>query len=248
MRPLKHHHASIAFETISLEIEKARKTSLFQAMLNLKKLTAFRRCVFGRQGISSYRTASQTTTSGSLSSLRSASPINRTLCRASRSSTVHVWREDQRVAIQARGNTIAAISRNRYGDSPRRGSIHCVICDVLGRLCASSGRIDRSSSGIQTSDRIRLEGFRQSALGRAGSNHGFRHLGTHRVVLVSRQSHSSQDTDDRHNDHQFDQGETLLNTLHGKSPLRGLKMALMQQPSCQFSHSLGPTLVFNKNY
>jgi hypothetical protein len=30
------------------------------------------------------------------------------------------------------------------------------------------------------------------------------------VILISRQSHSSQNTNNRHNDHQFDQGKTLL--------------------------------------
>ena len=34
------------------------------------------------------------------------------------------------------------------------------------------------------------------------------------VILIGRQSNSSQNTDDGHNDHQFDQGKTLLNTLH----------------------------------
>jgi hypothetical protein len=44
------------------------------------------------------------------------------------------------------------------------------------------------------------------------------------VILISRQSHSSQDTNDRHNDHQFDKGETLLHvacdgtTVHSKTP------------------------------
>lgn len=47
-------------------------------------------------------------------------------------------------------------------------------------------------------------------------------LGFHHVVLVSWQCDCSQNTDDRHNDHQFDQGETLLHgtdsTVHNTSP------------------------------
>ncbi len=47
-------------------------------------------------------------------------------------------------------------------------------------------------------------------------------LGFHHVVLVSRQCDGSQNADDRHNDHQFDQGETLLHgtdsTVHNTSP------------------------------
>ena len=54
----------------------------------------------------------------------------------------------------------------------------------------------------------------------------FSNLRTRHVVVVSRQSHSSQDTNDRHNDHQFDEGETLLHgtcdgtTVHSLTPGR----------------------------
>ncbi len=49
---------------------------------------------------------------------------------------------------------------------------------------------------------------------RCSQNH-FRHFGALGVVLISRESHGSQNTDDRNHDHQFDQGKTLLHgTLH----------------------------------
>ncbi len=38
----------------------------------------------------------------------------------------------------------------------------------------------------------------------------FRDTRADRVILISRQSHSSQDTNDRHNDHQFDKGKAGL--------------------------------------
>ena len=40
------------------------------------------------------------------------------------------------------------------------------------------------------------------------------HLGTRGVILILRNSNCSQNTDDRHNDHQFDQGKTLLTMIH----------------------------------
>ena len=42
----------------------------------------------------------------------------------------------------------------------------------------------------------------------------FRSLGTSQVVLVSRQSDSSQDTDNGDNDHQLDEGEAFLHFFH----------------------------------
>lgn len=41
-----------------------------------------------------------------------------------------------------------------------------------------------------------------------------RNPSTNRVILIRRQRHSSQNTNNRHHDHQFDQGETLLNLFH----------------------------------
>ena len=41
-------------------------------------------------------------------------------------------------------------------------------------------------------------------------SHRLRHLGANGLVLVSGQSHSSQNTNDRDYDHQFDKGKTLL--------------------------------------
>lgn len=46
--------------------------------------------------------------------------------------------------------------------------------------------------------------------GGARADKTFRDTCAHRVILVSRQSHSSQDTNDRHNDHQFDKGKAGL--------------------------------------
>ncbi len=54
-----------------------------------------------------------------------------------------------------------------------------------------------------------------SGAARGCSQNHFRHFGALGVVLISRESHGSQNTDDRNHDHQFDQGKTLLHgTLH----------------------------------
>lgn len=52
--------------------------------------------------------------------------------------------------------------------------------------------------------------LRHSELSRSSQGKSFRHSSANCVVLISRQCHSSQNTNDRHNDHQFDQGKTLL--------------------------------------
>lgn len=38
----------------------------------------------------------------------------------------------------------------------------------------------------------------------------FTHLRPHRIILISRQRHRSQNPNNRHNDHQFNQRKTLL--------------------------------------
>jgi len=40
--------------------------------------------------------------------------------------------------------------------------------------------------------------------------------GTNGVILISRQSYRRQNTNNRHHNHQFDQGKTLLGTLFHK--------------------------------
>src|SRR5690554_4772287 len=47
---------------------------------------------------------------------------------------------------------------------------------------------------------------------------GFSHFCTCSVILISRQCYSRQNTNNRHNDHQFNQGETFLYVFHVVSP------------------------------
>ncbi len=63
----------------------------------------------------------------------------------------------------------------------------------------------------------RLHDFGNRCTASRCSQNDFRNFGALCVILICRQSHSSQNTNNRHNDHQFDQGETLLDrTLHNK--------------------------------
>lgn len=46
------------------------------------------------------------------------------------------------------------------------------------------------------------------------SHQDFRDAGTSRVILISRQRNGGQNTNNRHDDHQFDEGETFLHCFH----------------------------------
>src|SRR5690606_966147 len=47
----------------------------------------------------------------------------------------------------------------------------------------------------------------------------FRHFGPSRIILISRQRNRCQNSNDRHNDHQFNKGETLLHlSFHFSTP------------------------------
>ncbi len=79
--------------------------------------------------------------------------------------------------------------------------------------------------GCHAYDAIRLKCFAHQPFHSRTSNNSLRNLGTYRVVLVRGQCHGSQDTDDRHHDHQFDQGKTLLEkSLHEKPPREKLEI------------------------
>jgi len=86
--------------------------------------------------------------------------------------------------------------------------------------------------------------FSNSKLGCRCQNHTLAYTRTNCVILISRQSHSRQNTDNRHNDHQFDQGKTLLHiacdgtTVHtklliAKEAERFPVPSLYQQHLCQ---------------
>ena len=67
-----------------------------------------------------------------------------------------------------------------------------------------------ANNGIPTG----LDGFADGGAALRGGQHDFRHARLDGVVLVGGQRDGGQDTDDRHDDHQFDQGETFLDGFH----------------------------------
>jgi hypothetical protein len=93
-----------------------------------------------------------------------------------------------------------------------RGNV--LVASQCGRVHDS--RADNVASGLVSAClgawALRLMGFGNCGLEGTRKDEAFGDLGANRVVLISRQSHSSQNTNDRHNDHQFDKG---------KAPLRG---------------------------
>jgi hypothetical protein len=67
---------------------------------------------------------------------------------------------------------------------------------------------------------------------RTSKRQTFSHARTHRVILISRQRHRSQDTDDRHDDHQFDQGKTLLHVACDRTTVHFNTPGWMIRPVC----------------
>ncbi len=174
----------------------------------------------------------------------SASPINSTGHRGCRLCTLHQWQERDNVTVHASGDAVSWCSSDTHVDLPRScctASVSCTVSTngrrlvntdvshIFGLLFLEVGGVDSRSSRVQSSHATGLKRLAQYRFSGRGSDNTFRYFGPNAVVLVSRQSHGSQNTDDRHHDHQFDQGETLLQgTLHkssselGNSPRRGI--------------------------
>jgi hypothetical protein len=106
------------------------------------------------------------------------------------------------------GGRLTQVCRMRLNNDRTSSRIHDDRCNHLRRVrpIATKG-IDAGKRGSCAHALNRL------ADGRAAlrcSQHHFRHARLDGVVLVCRKSHSSQDTNDRHNDHQFDKGKAGL--------------------------------------
>lgn len=110
-------------------------------------------------------------------------------------------------------------NRNHATDIGHLDLFHILRCDTkTTSLSIPRGHnaSEISSGGRPIGCDHRFSGFSQTQT--------FCHARTHHIVLISRQSHSSQNTNDRHNDHQFDKGETLLHvtcdgtTVHSLTP------------------------------
>jgi hypothetical protein len=116
-----------------------------------------------------------------------------------------------------RGNTTRARCRSRAIERVAGGIFH----QVRGSSCSTAMR--RVGSGANGHLAI-VKAVFNSGLLRTRLPHHAGDLRLRHVRLVLGNCDSSQDTNDRHNDHQFDKGETLLHvtcdqtTVHSKTP------------------------------
>ncbi len=133
------------------------------------------------------------------------------LSRATRTRESHSRSHDNGFAIHLsaarRGNRTGR--RNGHAGqltgSGRQGGEAIVTC----RNAGEAGTLQAGGISHALFDR-KLDGSRR--------RDDFSKAGFLDVVLVSRHSNRGQNTDDRHDDHQFDQGKTFLYFTHFKSP------------------------------
>lgn len=139
------------------------------------------------------------------------------------SATVRRVENDRRTGCTRIG---AHGSRQRSGgvsSGDSRGQSR-IFAGKVGRDCGSGYNLIGSSGCLNQGRPSALIGakFCQRSFQSAHQFHGLCNLSARHIVVVRRQSHSSQNTNDRHNDHQFDKGETLLHvtcdrtTVHSK--------------------------------
>lgn len=86
---------------------------------------------------------------------------------------------------------------------------------LITEICRSGCCGTRQCTTSQSYSATCCEGVSYRKFRRSSQSQPLGHTSTDCVVLVRGQSHSSQDTNNRHHDHQFDQGKTFLQgTLH----------------------------------
>jgi|GEM_PF-6659611 len=138
-----------------------------------------------------------------------ANPLKDLLCsRRIRKGrrVVFVRRHDDRLA---RGGLQTCVSARSDGDHAVLGGSNGL--NILRCSSSSGARFTPPLvSCWEGSCRIRLDDFCDASAALRSSQNCFRNFGADRVILVRRQRHSSQDTNDRHNDHQFDKGKAGL--------------------------------------
>ena len=167
------------------------------------------------------------------------SPLNTTCCGS-------IWRQQELSGGDCRMRGIAVYNLNYATSDGHRGNILAL---DLTRLCDSGNSIvGRHGATI-------LEVFRNGSFSTTRQVQAFRNLSADRVVLVSRNSDGSQNTDNRNYDHQFDQCKTLLllhfSNLHeneylfktASMPVRDIKQVACQDEQFDFNSLF--ILIFN---
>ena len=197
----------------SLKKKKDTKGVLLQATYNSTSLTAFCRCIFGCQSTGRNRHG----TSGCSSSRgRSASPVNRTTFVGSQrriqgcKRAVYIDRrlQYQRISRTNRANICRIISDGNFSVA----ASNLNTCHIFG---SGTGTILlRIPGGGRNRQIIRRGNFIDHSLRTRGQRQTFRNTRTNRVILISGQRNGGQNTNNRHDDHQFDEGETFLHCFH----------------------------------
>ncbi len=153
----------------------------------------------------------------------SASPLN-SLCR---NSTRH-----KRVTTRSGSKSNTTTTSCRCERNLNCTSVTNL--DAVSRNVSSRYRSRRIASGERLpSSSI----FCNHCLSRGSSHQRFTNSSANSVILICRQSDSSQNTDDGDHDHQFDQGKTLLHlSFHSLTLLemdRSSDLGTTMQPACQ---------------
>lgn len=161
-----------------------------------------------------------------------ANPLEDLLCsRRIRKGrrVVLIRRHDDRLARSALQTCVSAGSDSDHAILGGSNGLNILRCGSSSGARFASPLV----SCREGSCRIRLDDFRDASAALRSSQNCFRNFGADRVILICRQCHSSQDTNDRHNDHQFDQGETLLHIACDRTTVHSLTPGWFVEPGNQ---------------
>ncbi len=119
------------------------------------------------------------------------------------------------VGAQCRTNRQKRAAKRRIGLSTVRNSNHTTrTSHATHQFARRVVRNTQSSIVRRPRTAIRIEGC-DIRLEASDHSQPFRRLSADQIILVRRNRQRRQNTNDRHNDHQFDQGETLLYCTNG---------------------------------
>lgn len=165
--------------------------------------------------------------------------VGSTLCRPS-CVAIPTHISDKRYTVLERIVTIAGRQHQCSVRARSRSVSDCnfPVCCIDGNRCNITGCPGSTSQRQRRGQTQRLrrerknwtigESFRYCCFNAGCHAQALSYFRTHRVILVRRQRYGGQDADDRHNDHQFDQGKTLLQITfhkHSLEPVTAIKPA-----------------------
>ena len=139
----------------------------------------------------------------------STRPIHATLQTISQYSSSNRRRQHNGLTSDSRQTIVGVTSISH------RNFTVCAI-NSKGLNIFRGGRSGCNLSSIRgdTCHTIVLIGLSHSLFMSTSQNQTFARLGANGVILISRQRNGGQNTNNRHDDHQFDEGETFLHCFH----------------------------------